>query len=494
VPPGYQRKASHTIEKMTNFCYNDLNSSQKMQKKYQCRYGFGTEAMFQKRRVWFAEVKKNEKETAEEPKKPAGVAAIEAFKNKNAKEAREQVDKETKTGKDIIEKNLNNWLGNKLSFFNRSLNYGNKAALEQAVNELARKRVRETAEKLQVRSDWIKKRADGSLAVKNAKVTILDEQVQELSKMISESEQDKIRLEEARSALSVLRRIRMPFSDDLQRKISRLEDMRKMALELKEETEGGSERKENAFQEIRNIDSQLRGIVLNKDPLLAGEIDRVIRGEILRDTNLAGGGLERFLKDNKNRLNLTSIEEKTCREMLKYLKNGSFRANISGTRSGTFSKRDVENYYISQYVERGELNREDDNLTKRLDRLKDLPLGQAVGIFGEGRFHVLEKPNQQHNGYMLKRANTFAFIDISDKDHPLLTIEEKDGTYKTVELTIEKKGSSSLEEVEFGVKKAAAERVIESSPEEEEEKRTSFMGELTGKITPLFGEQLSKAA
>ena len=409
-----------------------------------------SEHLVVKRLIWLVDSEKGKNQIIEKAK---GELAIEDFLGKKPEEAEQDIEKKIKVSKEEIDQMMKNWSWSGQWIPSTwKLDASNLNNMEKDLQRLAEDRVKLKATQLQLDEDMIEKHAKGSIMVLKAKREVLREFMGDLDKNLKEKEKQLQAVQKANEALGFLKKAYWGIrNSDLEKEIKNLKQMKARAEKVQGRVEGKSTNKKESLSKISDLDGRLRSIILSHDEKVAGDLDRVIRGELVDSQDGYEGGLEKFFEDHPD-LGLSDLEKDTCRKILKYLKDGSTRANWTGSRLGTFSKSDVEAFYLDKYLDRGALNKESDKVKDRVERLKNLPLGQQV-LINKRRFSVIRKPSGKYNGFIIKSEQRVGFIDVSNPEKPILTVQKPDGSYVSWNLSAQKNETPSLTAVEFNAKK-----------------------------------------
>jgi hypothetical protein len=396
------------------------------------------------------ELVSSEKEKMKVVEKANSELAIEDFLGKKPEEAEQDIDKKIKISKEQMDQMLKNWGGlwGQWAPSNLKFDSSNLKNMENDLQKLAEERVKLKATQLKLDEEKIEKHAKGSIMILKEKRDILKDFMGDVNASIREKEKQLQSVQKANEALGFFKKAYWGIrNSDLEKEIKNLKQMKERAEKLQGRVEDKNINKKESLNKVGELDAKLRSIILSHDERVAGDLDRVIRGEIVDSQDAYPGGLEAFFNAHPD-LGLSDLEKDTCRKILDYLKKGSRRANWTGSRLGTFSQSDVEAYYLDKYMDRGALNKENDKVKDRVERLKSLPLGQHI-LLNNQEFAVIRKPSAKYNGYIVKKGPQIGFIDIKNMEKPVLTLQEGDGSYVSWNLSAKKNESPSLTAVEF---------------------------------------------
>jgi len=404
-----------------------------------------------KRFVWLNKTDseaKTEEVSEEQRRQERAESAFEQFEGKSSKEAQDLIDRsddwyERRVGEIIENSQGRVWTRlNKLAFDKLG---GDKKALNNVVTVAAQTRVRKMSMELGLEKNLRRIHSANSLSVLNAKSELLGDLISNLNADISKDQQRLKELNEARSMLSRIGRKTFVWNTELDTRLRNLRKTRDNANSLKESADAKTGRRAEAFEKIRTHDEKIRSIILRKNPSLAGPLDEAIRESILQKGT--SKPLEDFLKKYAAEHSLTTEEQKVCTELIGYLISGSRVSQWTAERFGSFSKSDVQNYYIKKQLDVGILNRDKDSLPNRIARVKSLPLGQQVSIEGQGIFHTVDKSGK---GILLRNPDgTTAFLDTSKDGEAFLTVKVDGNRYETIQLKVQKNEKPSLLAIEF---------------------------------------------
>lgn len=419
----------------------------------------------------FIELVSSEKEKMKVVEKANSELAIEDFLGKKPEEAEQDIDKKIKISKEQMDQMVKDWGGlwGQWAPSNLKFDASNLKNMENDLQKLAEERVKLKATQLKLDEEKIEKHAKGSIMILKEKREVLKEFKGDIESNLKQKEKALERINKAKEGLGFFRRYMkenissLVFNSDLESEIKKLKQMKERANTIQGRIDGESARKSESQNKVRDLDGKLRSIILSHDERVAGDLDRVIRGELVDTQDAYLGGLDAFF-DNHPDLGISEMEKKTCRTLLKYLKEGSRRAYWTRSRLGTFSNFDVEAYYLDKYLDRGALNRDKDNVKDRIERLKTLPLGQHVKIGKNNEFSVVRKPSGKFNGFVVKKGYQVGYIDISNPEKPVFTLRKDDGSYVSWNLIAKKNKTPSLTSVEFGAEKIELKTPAQPSP------------------------------
>jgi hypothetical protein len=343
-----------------------------------------------------------------------------------------------------------------------------KKAISSKVGEIAEGRVKTLVDDI---DGWSKenyylntetdRHTELTLTLLNEKSVVLGEFKGALEQKLKEEQGQLSRVNRAVTALKeartgVFKRFKgvgVPKMDEINDRIKRYSQMGEAVKTLTAENNEELKEKKKEETEFQDKESIITEMLLERAPELASELDEAIMQATLSNDI---SKFTPFLVKHRERLNITEVEHEAVLQMLKTF----FLDNKIAT-----------DYYLNQQRELGKLNRDEDDLKTRAERLKNTPAIKNANIDlgdGEANFRIVGRKNGGKKIF-LQDGDDVAILDLSKIKEPRLTLIEDGEAPKSYKLKVppktEREGDDkrqvSLTAMEF-----SAEKIDLSPPED----------------------------
>ncbi|MGE3279223.1 MAG: hypothetical protein AB7J40_05595, partial [Candidatus Altimarinota bacterium] len=405
--------------KTLNFCYNDLNSSQNMQKKYQSRDRFNVIKSGEKRLIYKATGSEKAETIIQHEK--IGEDRINKHRGKSAEKAKDNADQMLKTSENHINKIKEEWnngfqrkLGNLTvwSGLGKWFNVGDKAQVRDLIEKSAEKRIKAEVEKIQKRGYEATAHAKDSITILNHRISASKELAANLEKDIRQREQLRDLYKE-----NVLWSAGEKNISALNQEIEKSKKIQQFAGQIlgeyQEKVDAGREK----TQRIQQIEK--------------GIIDFMVANGNPEDRPMLEMALREAVMNSQNGIFKSLVQERG-------FKRGDFIAisgmidnliNGEGARNG-FTKGEVQQYFSRKLVEEkvDVLNDPNETTEARIRKLETLPLGTKIKI-GTTEYFLAKKENNP-KGFLLKSRvenDHYAYINFAQPENPIFTEEKLTG-------------------------------------------------------------------
>ncbi len=223
---------------------------------------------------------------------------------------------------------------------------------------------------------------------------------------------------------------KLPPLDDINDRIKRYSEMKEAVKTLTSENEEELKEKKKEEEALQGKESIITEMILARAPELGSELDEALMQATLSNDI---SKFTPFLIKNRDLLNITELERDVILQML----NTFFLESKIAT-----------DYYLNQQREIGKLNREEDDIKTRTERLKSTPRIKNINIGlgdGEAKFRIIGRKNSGDKIF-LQDGEDKAILDFSKKNEPRLTLVEKNEPPKSYKLKVPPKNEREGED------------------------------------------------
>jgi hypothetical protein len=331
-----------------------------------------------------------------------------------------------------------------------------KEAISESVNDIAEGRVKKLVDDingLQERNYYLNTSIDRhtelTLTLLNEKSVVLGEFKEALDQKLQEEKGQVERVNNAITALKeartgVFRRFKgvgVPKMKEINDRIKKYTQLGEAVTTLTSENNAELIEKKKEEEATRDKENIITEMLLERAPELASELDEALMQATLNNNAEI---FNDFLDNNSDRLNITEVERQAVLQMLKTF----FIDNKIAT-----------DYYLNQQREIGVLNRKEDDLKTRAERLKtnqrvhNVELQSAPSTYH--KFRIIGRKNNSKKIF-LKSGEDVAIIDLSKTRNPSMTLIKDGGTpesYKLSVATLDPGEEVNLTAIQFSAEK-----------------------------------------
>lgn len=370
-------------------------------------------------------------QTAEALKQKEHVEALQEFFGMSSEQADEQASQDAQERDDAINGLLADWKGRELKDKFKGLIWdqfkkigtADKAALDEKVTGIAQKKVEKMVYDIYGEEEKeyhlsLDNHTHLALATLNAKSDVLTEFHGALSEKLKEEQKQLENLQGAIKALEdakswsernlFWKKVDSPDIDEVNKRIENYTQMQKAVETLQTETKEAKGEKDEEYEKVEDKEAMINKIVLLRAPHLAPELEEAMANSALSRSRKPFWD---FLIAHADELNLTGGEKEVLDDAM---------------HTFITSNEDAYGYFLNKQYERGTLNRKEDKVETRMERVTRLSADKRLKMFlPEGaidRFQVASIDRSKKRVFIKTERGTTGIINYSKPKEPFMTI------------------------------------------------------------------------